>query len=312
MSPLVSIIIPTYNRATLIRETLDSILTQTHTNWECIVVDDGSTDDSEKVIGEYVKKDARFRFHKRPKDRPKGANACRNYGFELSEGEFVNWFDSDDLMHTDNLALKVSAFTNDIDFVIGNTINFDEFGKTSRPYKLNYDYPIDVEKFVAQQIGWITNDVLLRKSVLHEVTFNEKLKFGQEYNFFSRFLYKNNKGCYLKKDIAQRRIHSGSITTAKLASISTKKDKDLFWHENLLLNDIYNDASEKSIKRSIRRLLRFSYESQAKFRVSKNQIIMLKWLLKLKMYQQTCIYLLWILTNLMTGKGYLLLKKIKI
>jgi len=311
MAPLVSIIIPTYNRATLIGETLESILAQTYTSWECIIVDDGSTDESENVIGEYVKKDSRFRFHKRPKDRPKGANACRNYGFELSKGEFVNWFDSDDLMHADNLALRVNAFTDDIDFVIGNTVNFDEFGKTSRPYKLNYDYPIDVEKFVAQQIGWITNDVLIRKSVLREITFNEKLKFGQEYNFFSRFLYKNNKGCYLKKDIAQRRMHSGSITTAKLESKSIKRSDDLFWHENLLLEDIYNDASVKSIQRSIRRLLRFSYESQVKFSVSKNQIIVLKWLLKMKMYKESGIYILWIVSNLMIGKGYEVLKKIK-
>ena len=96
--PIVSIIIPTYNRAHLISETLDSILTQTYTHWECIVVDDGSDDSTAELLAGYCKKDARFQYHQRPNDRPKGANACRNYGFELCKGEYINWFDSDDLM----------------------------------------------------------------------------------------------------------------------------------------------------------------------------------------------------------------------
>ncbi len=59
-NPLVSIIIPTYNRAHLIHETLDSVLAQTYTNWECIVVDDGSSDNTEEVLESYINKDFRF------------------------------------------------------------------------------------------------------------------------------------------------------------------------------------------------------------------------------------------------------------
>ena len=61
-NPLVSIIIPTYNRAHLISETLDSVLAQTYTNWECIVVNDGSPDDTEKVAKRWVEKDSRFKY----------------------------------------------------------------------------------------------------------------------------------------------------------------------------------------------------------------------------------------------------------
>jgi glycosyltransferase involved in cell wall biosynthesis len=97
-SPLVSIIIPTFNRAHLIMETLDSLVAQTYINWECIVVDDGSTDDSEFVINEFVKKDNRFRYYNRPVEKVKGASSCRNFGLSIANGEYVVFLDSDDLL----------------------------------------------------------------------------------------------------------------------------------------------------------------------------------------------------------------------
>jgi len=117
--PLVSIIIPTYNRAHLIGETLDSISNQTYQNWECIIVDDGSDDATQEVVSRYVVKDNRFKFYNRPFEMQKGACSCRNYGFELSKGYYINWFDSDDIMLADFLIFKVEAFTANYDFVIG-------------------------------------------------------------------------------------------------------------------------------------------------------------------------------------------------
>ena len=118
MHSLVSIVIPTYNRAHLIGETLDSVLEQTYTNWECIVVDDGSADDTETVVMDYVNRDTRFQFHKRPEKYKSGGNGARNYGFDVSKGEYVNWFDSDDLMLPDAIQSKLDAFEENIDFVI--------------------------------------------------------------------------------------------------------------------------------------------------------------------------------------------------
>lgn len=106
---MLSIIIPTYNRAILLKETLDSIRVQTYKDWECLVIDDGSTDGTEATVSEMIKMDARFQYFKRPAGLPKGANACRNFGFGRSKGEFINWFDSDDLMREDHYELKVNA-----------------------------------------------------------------------------------------------------------------------------------------------------------------------------------------------------------
>lgn len=107
MDPLVSIIIPTYNRAQHIGETLDSVIAQTYRNWECIVVDDRSWDHTPEMLSFYCERDSRIQFHSRPKNRPKGANSCRNYGFELSKGRYIQWLDSDDLLSPQKLEAQV-------------------------------------------------------------------------------------------------------------------------------------------------------------------------------------------------------------
>ncbi|MCA1744718.1 MAG: glycosyltransferase, partial [Bacteroidales bacterium] len=107
--PLVSVIIPTFNREHLIGETLESVLKQTYNNWECLIVDDGSTDRTRELVEGYVQLDGRFSYYRRPDYMPKGANACRNFGFEISRGDYVNWFDDDDIMHPEKLQIQVEA-----------------------------------------------------------------------------------------------------------------------------------------------------------------------------------------------------------
>ena len=109
-NPLVSIIIPTFNRAQLIGETLDSVFAQTYENWECIIVDDGSTDNTENVVSEYVKKDSRFQFMKRAMDTIKGAPTCRNIGLFNSTGFYVIFLDSDDVLLIECLYFRVLEF----------------------------------------------------------------------------------------------------------------------------------------------------------------------------------------------------------
>ena len=100
-------IIPTYNRSDLLGNTLDSVISQTYTNWECIVVNDSSIDYTSELMEFYCEKDKRIKFYHRPHSLTKGANSCRNYGFEVSKGEYIQWFDSDDLMHPEKLNLKL-------------------------------------------------------------------------------------------------------------------------------------------------------------------------------------------------------------
>jgi len=132
--PLVSIIIPTYNRASLIAETLDSIQQQTYENWECIVVDDGSTDTTSQVMQRYMQNDGRIQFYYRPITLIKGGNSCRNFGFTKIKGEFVQWFDSDDLMVKNALEEKIALIDSKIDAVFSGFKTFEKTSKNIKPF----------------------------------------------------------------------------------------------------------------------------------------------------------------------------------
>src|SRR5690554_6700123 len=217
--PLVSIIIPTFNRAHLIGETLDSVLAQTYHNWECIVVDDGSTDNTDEVMAEYMDRDARFQYHNRPEDRLKGANACRNIGLEKAQGEYTVFFDSDDLMTLDHIEVKLnSILKNNTDFVVTKTSNLS--GECYPKHYYAFDI-VDLTPFsyISHKLNWLTLDVIIKKEVVSDIRFNENLQSGQEYNFFSKLVCKTTNYYFENHYVSLRREHSRSIRK----SLDTKK-----------------------------------------------------------------------------------------
>ena len=211
--PLVSIIIPTYNRAHLIGETLDSILAQTYQNWECIVVDDGSTDDTKAIVTEYSKKDARFQYFSRPTNKPKGANACRNYGYEKSKGEYIQWFDSDDLMHPKKLGIKIKyAFSEKADVVVATHTTENNIILNNNP-KLEIfessDFYVD---YILGEKPLITNDVMFRRSIVALHRFDENLHKAQEYEFFARLFEQKLTYCFVDLPLTHYRESKDSIS----------------------------------------------------------------------------------------------------
>ena len=98
MKPFFSIIIPVYNVAPYLRECLDSVLAQTFTDWECLCVDDGSTDNSGAILDEYAQKDPRFRVFHKPNG---GVSSARNLALDNAKGEWILFLDSDDCLFFD-------------------------------------------------------------------------------------------------------------------------------------------------------------------------------------------------------------------
>lgn len=212
-APLVSIIIPVYNRAALISETLDSVLEQSYINWECILVDDGSTDATAKIIVKYCNADTRFKYYKRPSNRLKGANACRNYGFEVSKGSYIQWFDSDDVMHPNKLKLKLASLQKlGVDFVVCEGIEYKgAIVNVIHHWDSIYSKNILLDHIVGN-VNFHTNGPLFRKDFLEsKKLFDETLQRKQEWEFYSRLLTLSTNYSPLKEVLYYFRIHEQSI-----------------------------------------------------------------------------------------------------
>lgn len=184
--PLVSIIIPVYNSSKYLRETLDSIKNQNYKNWECIIVDDESTDNSVEIINIFLIEDKRFKLFERPSYMIKGGNSCRNYGFENSKGEFINWFDSDDVMLENFISDKMNVFNKETEIVISSGYFVNEFLENKKVMKL-FQTDNLYESYFLWKLRIITNSVLFRRTFLPKnELFLPFLKKGQEFDLFTR------------------------------------------------------------------------------------------------------------------------------
>lgn len=263
-SHLVSIIIPTYNRSNLIGGSLDSIIAQTNQSWECIVVDDCSTDYTEELLLFYCARDSRIRYVKRPPHLKRGANVCRNYGFELSKGKYIQWFDSDDLMLPTFLEDKAKVLdAHPVDFVISKAVNFRDPDPEDITNHNEYHYrferfAINHHNYLVQNINWLTYDFMCRRYLAEKVKFNENLNSAQERNFFTKITCFSTNAFLLEKYLTKRRIHGISIQ-AKLdgeAQLRRKSELEFFYYTWQDLSEIKQCKSslsylfEEAVRRS--------------------------------------------------------------
>lgn len=216
MQPLVSIIIPTYDRAHLIGETLESVIAQTYQNWECIVVDDGSTDYTDELMEFYCEKDTRFQYFRRLKSMPKGANFCRNYGLRLSIGTYIQWFDSDDLMDHNKLKIQVKALDqSNYNYSVCQSLVFSQ--KITNIIGLRHNKIISQNPFrdyLKAEIVWMTPSALWKRKSLDNLDhlFDENLQAAQEWEFHSRVLSGCNNYHVIEKPLVYIRQHEDSLT----------------------------------------------------------------------------------------------------
>lgn len=258
----ISIIIPTFNRVHLLEETMNSILAQTYENWECLIVDDGSTDDSQKVFNRYADLDSRFLFFKRPPSKRKGANACRNIGLEKATGNYVIFFDSDDLMTENHLEIKLNAIEkHNCDYIITRTKYFNKDNSQIDTYYQFDKYEITPFNYISQKINWLTYDILIKSDLAKNMCFNENLQSGQEYNYFSKLVHYSCNGKFVDKVVTLRRYHENSVR-AQL-KIKSNVQVAAFRVNWFTYVDLKGVAEEKILKFLLIRCVEIVYENKA-------------------------------------------------
>lgn len=304
--PLVTIIIPTYNRAHLIGETLDSIIAQTYTNWECIVVDDGSTDTTDVLLNRYKNKDARFKYFVRSITQPKGANVCRNIGLDKAKGDYIVFFDSDDLMTIDHLKVKISGMLEfQTDFVITKTKFIDDvkkIGKNNYRFQL---YPITAFNYVSQANNWLTYDVCIKREIAQGIRFNELLQSGQEYNYFSKLVHVTVNAKFIDKTVTLRRFHGNTIRSG----LNTKEKlmESSFRAKWFTYRDLLGIANKKTRLMLLDKCILLVYDTRRILIKDKIGFINAVF----KEYHWRGFYFLLMLLNLkIVGSGYFFYKKL--
>lgn len=149
--PLVSIILPVYNAETYLKDCIDSIVGQTYKNWELLLINDGSTDNSEQVILPFLKSGLAIKYIKQKTNS--GIACCLNLAISQSEGKYIARMDADDLMVPVRLEHQVTYMEEHPDVgVLGSAVEFiDEKGNTIA----NYFYPendVQIKKFCLLEI----------------------------------------------------------------------------------------------------------------------------------------------------------------
>ena len=191
MAPLVSIVIPTYNRSALLAETVDSLQAQTYPHWEAWVVDDHSTDGTMAWLQEAARQDQRLHVVAKPAGLARGAQASRNLGLARSQGAYLIFLDSDDLLAPTCLAERVQVMedTLTLDFAVFPQLVFHEQSGDSDLLVNVFTEEQDLDRFLRLYGGadapWITAAPIWRRAFLREkgLKWDERIRSYQDIGF---------------------------------------------------------------------------------------------------------------------------------
>jgi len=194
--PLVSVIIPTYNYGTLISETLVSVQRQTLASWECIIVDDGSTDDTAEVVARVAEHDARVHYTRQGNQRQAVA---KNTAFSQMRGEYLQFLDADDLIESRKLESQVAYLEAhpEVDIVYGGVRYFRTHDRNERLYSMGEDNlpwmpevsgeDGEVLKALVCDNIMVINSPLVRRSLVERVGhFDARLPPAEDWDYWLR------------------------------------------------------------------------------------------------------------------------------
>lgn len=232
---MISIIIPNYNRVHYLKECLLSVIAQTYTSWEALVVDDGSVDASKALVKSLAETDDRVHWIERTTPK-KGAAACRNIGIHNANGEYVVFLDSDDLLapHCLNQRVEIMKSHPQLDFAVFKMQFFqNQQGDDSRVWNLENGQDV-LQRFLNLDPVWqTTGPIWKRLALLKMGGFDENLHCWQDIHIHLKALieklnytlfYDLPIDCYYRKNALESISQSNTNSPEKL------KSKALLYH----------------------------------------------------------------------------------
>ena len=223
---LISIIVPIFNTEKYLHQCLDSILSQSYGNFECLLINDGSTDASASICREYVAKDARFRYFEKENG---GVSSARNLGIERSGGAYITFIDSDDWVEFDYLEVLYSAIIQETADISVSTYRTYEMSKNQ--WLFHAFKRVEHQKVFSRQELFnklmfldsldssygFASCKLVRKSVLTGIWFNESTHLGEDMEFWFKLYLIAEKSVFSNRDtyVYRRDLNDSRYATLK-------------------------------------------------------------------------------------------------
>jgi len=213
MKYLISIIIPTYNRANLLPRAIKSVLNQTFKNFELIIVDDGSIDNTEQVVRNFQKEDTRIRYIWQENS---GAPAKpKNTGIKNAKGKFIAFLDSDDEWLVEKLGEQIELFeksnSSNLGFVGCNAVIIDKKNKKEWGYKIPRCNNVFRELLINNFI-FTSSSVVVKKEVFNKIGFfDENIKVGEDWDMWMRIAREYDFD-FVSEPLFKYYLHNSNIT----------------------------------------------------------------------------------------------------
>lgn len=212
MNSLVSVIIPNFNYSKYISFTIESVLKQSYKNLECIVVDDGSTDNSLDIVKKHEALDNRVKLVAKTNG---GLSSARNEGIKNAKGDWIAFLDSDDLWEVDKLKNQIEMLQKDstIDIMYSNCVNFNE--QNEETITEHVFEPYTPLKFIETNSmpGCSSSFIIKRQLIEKAGLFDHDLRGSEDHDFLFRCALAGGKFAYCNKVDVKIRKHSTSMLT---------------------------------------------------------------------------------------------------
>ncbi len=272
---LISILIPCYNQGHFLNETLQSILNQTYTNWECIVIDDGSPDNTKDIVANWKKKDNRFIYLEKANG---GRSSARNLGLDTAKGEFIQFLDADDFLHHEKFEKSMKLFRKEnSDIVITNFLRFRKStAKVRRAFCQLEEQQFNFETIL---MGWdIQFSIpihcgIFKHSLIESIRFNLKLNAYEDWFFWLEFYKNANKTSFINENLALYRMNPKGTT------INFEHMQENLCNAYFL---IYNTLDENHKQKFFERIIKELAYSKREYKKFKDSIFYRKIFYKIK------------------------------
>ena len=205
---MISIILPTFNRSTILSSTIQSVLNQTFKEYELIIINDCSSDNTKTVIAEYQQKDRRIKYIKNPKNM--GCAISRKIGIENSKEQILVFLDDDDQWELDKLMKQYNALTHNNNDMVISDYHIKENNQLI--YKNMKKFQKNFKKEILKRPGPFFQSIMIKKNIIKKIKkpFDSKAIPSEDWNFFIQLSKLNLKIGYINEPLFVWNIHQNN------------------------------------------------------------------------------------------------------